>query len=168
MKVPQASRTSRLFHRSSIMNVGRRVDYAVRALCYVAAQPPGRYVPRREIQLRQNIPAPFLSKILRDLVHAGLLLSVPGARGGFRLGKPAEAITLREVYESLEGPLNLIDCVTEQDDACCFASVCTQIQIWRGAQELLARYLEDITIQAIADRHGLVPRLQEKHQSAQH
>ncbi|MDZ7378880.1 MAG: Rrf2 family transcriptional regulator [candidate division KSB1 bacterium] len=150
------------------MNVGRRVDYAVRALCYVAAQPPGRFVPRREIQMRQNIPAPFLSKILRNLVEAGLLCSVPGARGGFRLGRAANQITLREVYESVEGPLCLIDCVNEHDEACCFASVCTQIQIWRGAQELLAHYLEDITIQAIADRFGLVARLQEKQQIAEH
>lgn len=150
------------------MNVGRRVDYAVRALCYVAAQPPGRFVPRREIQLRQNIPAPFLSKILRDLVHAGLLVSVPGARGGFRLGKPAAAITVREVYESVEGPLSLIDCVTEEDQACCFAPVCTQIHIWRGAQALLARYLEEITVQSIGDRYGLVVRLQEKQDCAEH
>ncbi|GBD25781.1 Putative HTH-type transcriptional regulator [bacterium HR30] len=150
------------------MNVGRRVDYAVRALCYVAAQPQGRFVPRREIQVRQNIPAPFLSKILRSLVEAGLLTSVPGARGGFRLGRPASDITLREVYESVEGPLCLIDCVNEEDEACCFAPVCTQIHIWRGAQQLLAQYLEQITIQAIADRYGLVPRLQEKHQLAEH
>ncbi|MCX8073935.1 MAG: Rrf2 family transcriptional regulator [Candidatus Binatia bacterium] len=159
---------SRFSHRSSIMNVGRRVDYAVRALCYVAAQPAGRFVPRREIQARQNIPAPFLSKILRDLVQAGLLISVPGAHGGFRLSKPAGMITLREVYESLEGPLCLIGCVNEEDEACCFASVCTQIHIWRGAQQLLAQYLEEITIQSIADRHGLVPRMQEKQQIAEH
>lgn len=157
-----ARRRERAAQRSSIMNVGKRVDYAVRALCYVAAQPAERFVPRREIQERQGIPAHFLSKILRQLVAAGLLLSVPGPRGGFRLGREAERITVREVYESLEGPLNLIDCITEEDEACRFASVCTQIHIWRGAQQLLWRYLEDTTIQTIADRQGLTIRLSEK------
>jgi len=143
------------------MNVGRRVDYAIRALCYLAAQPPQRVVPRAEIQERQNIPPHFLSKILRALVGAGLLASVPGAHGGFRLGRPASAISVREVYESVEGPLSLIDCVDRREAFCCFAPVCTQIHIWSGAQQLLAEYLERISIGAIADRSGLVPRLHE-------
>lgn len=149
-------------HRSSIMNVGRRVDYAVRALCYLAAQPGNRLVPRTEIQAKQNIPPHFLSKILRSLVSGGLLVSVAGARGGFRLGRPANELTVRAVYESVEGPLALIECVEGKDEACCYASVCTQIDIWRGAQNMLARYLEQISIGDIADRDGLVLRLRDK------
>ena len=148
--------------RSSIMNVGRRVDYAVRALCYLAAQPPERVVPRAEIQERQQIPPHFLSKILRSLVGAGFLASVSGARGGFRLGRPAEKISVRSVYESVEGRLSLIDCVDRREHFCCFAPVCTQIDIWSGAQRLLETYLEQISIGDIADRHGLVPRLREQ------
>lgn len=149
-------------HRSSLMNVGRRVDYAVRALCYLAAQPEGNLVPRAEIQERQQVPPHYLSKILRALVSAGLLASVSGAKGGFRLGRAPAQISVRDVYESVEGPLALIDCVEGHDGACCFASVCTQIDIWRGAQHVLGRYLEQVSIQDIADRHGLVPRLREK------
>ncbi len=147
--------------RSSIMNVGKRVDYAIRALCYLAAQPPDRIVRRAEIQERQNIPPHFLSKILRALVGAGLLGSVPGARGGFRLGRPARAISVREVYESIEGQLSLIDCVDHREAFCCFAPVCTQIDIWSGAQRVLGEYLEQISIGDIADRNGLVLRLRE-------
>ncbi|MBI3781838.1 MAG: Rrf2 family transcriptional regulator [Deltaproteobacteria bacterium] len=149
-------------HRSSIMNVGRRVDYAVRALCYLAAQPHARLVPRAEIQTRQGIPPHFLSKILRNLVSAGFLESVPGARGGFRLGRRPSDISVRAIYESVEGPLALIECVDHREGFCCFATVCTQIDIWSGAQHLLAAYLEKITIGDIADRHGLVPRLRDR------
>jgi Rrf2 family protein len=146
-------------HRSSIMNVGRRVDYAVRALCYLAAQPAHRVVPRSEIQERQHIPPHFLSKILRTLVGAGFLQSVSGARGGFHLGRPARDISLRAVYESVEGRLSLIDCVERGDGFCRFAPVCTQIDIWSGAQQMLGAYLEKISIGDIADARGLVPRL---------
>lgn len=147
--------------RSSIMNVGKRVDYAIRALCYLAAQPSERIVRRAEIQERQNIPPHFLSKILRSLVGAGLLASVPGAHGGFRLGRAAHAISVREVYESIEGQLSLIDCVDHREAFCCFAPVCTQIDIWTGAQRVLGEYLEQISIGDIADRNGLVLRLRE-------
>ena len=141
------------------MNVGRRVDYALRALCYLAAQPGERVVPRAEIQERQGIPPHFLSKILRNLVAAGFLRSVPGAHGGFRLGRPARQISVRAVYECVEGRLSLIDCVDGHDASCRFAGVCTQIDIWRGAQTMLGAYLERITIGDVADQQGLVPRL---------
>jgi Rrf2 family protein len=148
--------------RSSIMNIGRRVDYAVRALCYLAAQPQERVVRRAEIQQYQNVPPHYLSKILRALVSAGFLASVPGARGGFRLGRPAAEISIRAVYESVEGRLSLVECVDHGERSCCFAPVCTQLDIWSGAQRLLAAYLEKITIGDIADRHGLVPRLRQQ------
>lgn len=145
--------------RSSLMHVGRRVDYGVRALAYLAGQEPGRVVGRAEIEARQGIPRFFLSKILRALVAAEVLESVPGARGGFRLRGPASAISIRRVYEILEGDLCLIDCVRDRGEACCFASVCTQIEIWRGAQRLLLDYLDRITIASVADGSGLRPRL---------
>jgi Rrf2 family protein len=157
-----SSRAHASARRSSIMNVGRRMDYAVRALCYLAAQPPERVVRRAEIQQRQNIPPHFLSKILRSLVSAGFLASVPGARGGFRLGRPAGEISIRAVYESVEGRLSLVECVDRGEGFCCFAPVCTQLDIWSGAQRLLGSYLDNISIGDIADRHGLVPRLRQR------
>jgi len=142
------------------MSVGRRIDYAVRALAYLAAQQSGRVVSTAEIQKRQGIPRHFLSKILRRMVAAGFLLSTPGARGGFRLRPGGEHITLRQVYECIEGPLALMECIHEEEGFCCFARVCTQIGAWRGAQEALGRYLEQVSIGDIADSRGLVPRLE--------
>jgi Rrf2 family protein len=144
------------------MSVGRRVDYALRALCYLAAQPMGRVVKRAEIQLRQGIPPHFLSKILRRLAASGLLESIPGAHGGFRLGRPAGEISVRQVYECVEGGLCLVDCL-EQEGFCRFTPVCTQRDIWRGAQRLLFDYLDGISLGAIADRQGLVCRLEVAH-----
>lgn len=149
----------RVVPRSSLMNVGRRVDYALRALCYLAAQPSDRVVTRTEIQVQQAVPQHYLSKILRRLVAAGVLESVPGARGGFRLGRPAERISVREVYECIEGHLSLIDCVERRESFCCFAGVCTQREVWRGAQQVLTDYLDGISVRQIADREGLVARL---------
>jgi len=141
------------------MHVGRRVDYAVRALTYLAGQDSGRVVGCAEIEGRQGIPRHYLSKILRALVATGILESVPGAHGGFRLRRRATEISVRQVYAALEGDLCLIDCVRDRGAACCFASVCTQIEIWRGAQRLLLDYLDRISIADIADGTGLRPRL---------
>jgi Rrf2 family protein len=156
---PRGVARARSGERSSLMHVGRRVDYAVRALAYLAGQDRGRVVGRAEIESRQGIPGYFLSKILRALVAAGILESIAGARGGFRLRRAASEISIREVYEVLEGNLCLIDCVLDAEGGCCFASVCTQIEVWRGAQRLLQEYLGGISIAAVADGYGLRPRL---------
>ena len=90
-----------------------------------------------------------------------MLESVPGARGGFRLGRPADRISVRQVYECIEGQLSLIDCVERRDEFCCFASVCAQREVWQGAQRVLLDYLDGISVRQIADRAGLVSRLAE-------
>jgi Rrf2 family protein len=140
------------------MNVGRRVDYALRALAYLAGQAGERLVPRAEIEARQGIPRHFLSKILRALVSAGYLESVSGARGGFRMRKPADQISVRQIYECFEGELCLVECLRDQGGACPFTRVCTQIDVWRGARLKLLEYLESVSIAQIADPAGLEPR----------
>ena len=67
--------------RSSLMNVGRRVDYAVRALSYLAGQPEGKIVSRADIEKNQDIPSFYLSKIMKDLVSGGLVVSHIGTKG---------------------------------------------------------------------------------------
>jgi len=148
--------------RGSLMNVGRRVEYALRALCYLAAQPPDRIVPRTEIETLQAIPVHFLSKILRRLVEAGILESTPGAHGGFRLAREPSSVSFRIVMEAVEGRLSLTECARRGDDACGFISVCTQRKVWFGAQQALTKYLDRVSIAEIADANGLVPRAREK------
>ncbi|MBQ0889630.1 Rrf2 family transcriptional regulator [Streptomyces sp. RM72] len=56
------------------------------------------------------LPASYLNKQLQQLVRAGLLTSVPGPRGGFRLARPLTDITLRDVVEAVEGDAELFQC----------------------------------------------------------
>lgn len=141
------------------MNVGHRVDYAVRALSYLAAQPPGRIVRRAEIEKNQDIPSHYLSKIMKDLVAGGLVRSHIGCKGGFSLARPAETISVKEVYEVVERPLVLIECLEKGDAYCSYTPVCTQISIWGRAQSLLANFLGKVSIGDIADQQGLRGRL---------
>jgi Rrf2 family protein len=137
------------------MNIGRRVDYAIRALSYLAAQPQDKIVSRREIQNKQDIPAYFLSKIMKQLASGGLVESYMGAHGGFTLKKPASQINLKEVYECLEGPLLLMECLEAGERACRYCVVCSQISVWSEAQRLLGSYLAGVSLGQIADKMGL-------------
>jgi Rrf2 family protein len=145
--------------RSSLMNIGRRVDYAVRALSFLAGQPPEKIISRADIEKSQDIPSFYLSKIMKDLVAGGLVRSHIGSKGGFTLAKLASSITIKDVYETVERPLVLMDCLERGADYCSYCSVCTQKSIWEEAQKVLADFLGRISINDIADRQGLKERL---------
>jgi Rrf2 family protein len=145
--------------RSSLMQVGRRVDYAVRALSYLAGQPQGRVISRADIEKSQDIPSFYLSKIMKDLVAGGLIRSHIGSKGGFTLAKDARAITVKDVYETVERPLVLMECLEEGKNYCSYCSVCSQKSVWEGARLVLANFLAGVVIADIADRQGLKERL---------
>jgi Rrf2 family protein len=152
--------------RSSLMNVGRRVDYAVRALSYMAGQQDGRIVSRAEIEKNQGVPASYLSKIMKDLVAGGLVNSHIGSKGGFTLARAPEQISLKAVYEAVEQPLVLMDCLEQGEQYCSYCGVCTQRSVWENVQNLVADYLGKVSIHDIADPLGLKYRLALPHQSA--
>ena len=145
--------------RSSLMNVGRRVDYAVRALAYLAGQPEGKVVSRADIEKNQDIPSFYLSKIMKDLVAGGLVRSHIGSKGGFTLAKRAGTISIKEVYETVERPLVLMECLEKGASYCSFCAVCSQKSVWENAQLVLANFLAGVSIAEIADRQGLKGRL---------
>lgn len=145
--------------RSSLMNVGRRVDYAVRALSYLAGQPEGKVISRADIEKSQDIPSFYLSKIMKDLVAGGLVQSHIGSKGGFTLAKRAGAISIKDIYEAVERPLVLMECLEKGPDYCSFCAVCSQKSIWENAQLVLANFLAGVSIAEIADRQGLKGRL---------
>jgi Rrf2 family protein len=100
---------------------------------------------------------------MKDLVSAGLVVSHPGCQGGFSLAKPARAINVRQVYESVEGPLVLMQCLDRGEDFCRYDAVCSQISVWDRAQSLVASYLAKVSIGDIADQQGLKERLVAAH-----
>jgi len=145
--------------RSSLMHVGRRVDYAIRALSYLAGQPPDTIVSKADIEKKQDIPPYYLSKIMKDLVTGGLVRSHIGSKGGFSLARPSKTISVKEIYETVEGPLAIMECLEKKEEYCQYCSVCNQISVWERAQSLLAGYLAKISISDIADQQGLRERL---------
>ena len=86
------------------MRVSAKVDYALRAMLELAAAPPGP-VKGERLAASQAIPPKFLENILIELRHGGLVASQRGAEGGYRLARPADAITVADVIRAVEGPI---------------------------------------------------------------
>ena len=80
-------------------------QYAIRAMIYLAQLEPGRLVQAHIMAKELDLPAPYLSKILQQMVRANVLRSKRGPRGGFSLAKPTNKITMLEIIEAVDGPL---------------------------------------------------------------
>ena len=140
------------------LRVTTAVDYATRAMIYLACLPEGGLALRSEIAEAQHIPASFMAKILRSLVRARLLNSSRGVHGGFALAKATEEINLLEIVEAIEGPLSLIDCVPDPA-GCSMAKDCPACAVWLSVQEGIRDNLRSTTLEALVStprRNGSV------------
>jgi Rrf2 family protein len=88
------------------MRLTRAAAYAVHALAHLAAEGGGRPVTSLAIAGARGIPHLALLKVLHALVAARLLRSNTGPHGGYRLAKPAPRVTLLEILEAVDGPLD--------------------------------------------------------------
>jgi len=83
------------------MRLPARTDYAIRAAAELAGFAPGSWTKGRDIARTQRIPYKFLMGILRQLTLSGIVESRRGSDGGFRLARPAQAISLAEVVSAV-------------------------------------------------------------------
>jgi Rrf2 family protein len=87
------------------MKLTRRSEYALLALIHLARTRREGYVAVAEMAEAQGLPPKFLEQLLVALKHAGLVKSLKGPHGGYRLARPAEKISLAEVIRLLDGAL---------------------------------------------------------------
>jgi Rrf2 family protein len=137
----------------SLMQVSRRVDYALRAAINLARQEPGRAASVAEISAAEGVPRKFLEKILQDLIHAGLVVSRRGAHGGYALSRPAAEISFKDVMEAVEGPIALNVCVGERN-LCSVSPTCGMHHVWAEGQRRLIELFAATRLSAMAAPHA--------------
>ena len=124
------------------MQITRQADYAVRAVLHLARVGNAERSATSMIAKEQNIPPSFLAKIISQLSIAGLLHTSRGARGGVTLARDPGDITLLEVVEATDGPIQLNECVGN-DGACTFDENCPIKPVWCDAQDELVGRLKN-------------------------
>jgi Rrf2 family protein len=126
------------------MQITRQADYAVRAVLHLARAGNTERAATSTIAKEQKIPASFLAKIISQLSIAGLLHTARGARGGVTLAREPKDITLLEVVEAIDGPIQLNECV-QAIGVCSFEDNCPVRAVWCDTQNELVRRLKSIS-----------------------
>lgn len=134
-----------------MLRITKLSDYAVVVLQGLAdCADPSCDCTSREVAERTGIPRPTVSKVMKDLARAGLLVSRRGAQGGFCLAREPARITLAEIIEAVEGPIALTECNAEADGSCDFTGACPVEENWLRINRVVRRALDGISLADMA------------------
>jgi len=132
------------------MKLSTRGRYGMRAMYELAVNAPDGTTPIKDIARRQDIPEAYLEQLMAVLKRAGLVASVRGAQGGYRLAREPGAISVGDVLRALEDGLNFMDCLAAED-SCLRAGTCPTRIIYRKMRDGLNQIVDGITLQDMID-----------------
>lgn len=101
-----------------MIRITREADYGI-VLMTGLAQAEGQALSAAALAQQRNLPLPMVSKILKTLARAGLLVSQRGALGGYSLARSAADISAADIIGAVEGPIAITECSEEGHDGCC-------------------------------------------------
>jgi len=127
----------------------RQCEYALQAVLYLATKPEGEMTSIRELTRKLEIPYHFVAKILQDLAYKGLLASMKGPAGGFRLAMPAKDITLFHIIEAIDGVGFMHNCVLGFPE-CTGKNPCAVHESWGRIRDTIYNMLVTKSIDAMA------------------
>jgi len=132
-----------------VIRLSKLADYGIVITTHMA-RPEAAQASAHEIAEATTIPQPMASKILKSLTRAGILRSHRGAQGGYQLARPAEAVTVAEVIEALEGPIALTECVDGHAGDCGIETLCPARANWQRINAAIRDALEGISLAEMA------------------
>jgi len=146
-----------------MFRITRLTDYGVLLMTQFASEPLCLR-NAADLAVQAHVPMPTVSKILKLLMKQGLLESIRGAGGGYRLTRRPENVSVQDIIVALEGPIALTECNLKKSD-CEQRSHCTVSKSWQRINHAFRHALADITL-ADMTRPDFSPEIQMQKQNA--
>lgn len=131
-----------------MLRMGKLTDYATVVLASLA-QDPSRHRAAAELADRTRISRPTVSKVLKGLQRAGLVISSRGAQGGYQLARRPEYITAKQILDVFEGPIAITEC-SGAASRCGIERQCRVGGAWQRVNSAIRRALDDVTLRQLA------------------
>ena len=120
--------------------------YSIRILLDLAEHRNGEFIPMKEVAGRQGISLKYIERLMPALKAAGLVESVHGIGGGYRLNRDPEQYDLWEILRGTEGELAPVSCLQTDASPCQRAGECRTLSVWQGYYDLTRKYFSGITL----------------------
>lgn len=131
-----------------MLKISRLTDYGLLAAVYLARH-SGEVAAAREIAEFYHLPLPVVTKVLKALHTSGVIRSHRGVGGGYSFDRDAEAVTLGQLIEVFEGPWDLVECETlndEGDATCAIRVACPSRRFMFGINQAVKGAFEQVTL----------------------
>ncbi len=133
------------------MELNTKGRYAVTAMADLAKYGVDGAVPLSAISERQQISIAYLEQLFLKLRRAGLVESARGRLGGYRLGRPADSISIAQIMSAVEEDMRMTRCGGEASASCLPGRRCMTHVLWDSLGEHIASFLEGITLRQVID-----------------
>lgn len=134
------------------MKLSTKGRYGVKAMVDLAIRYGGNPVSIKSIAERQNISEFYLEQLFAPLRRAKLIKSVRGAQGGYVLNKAPKDITVSDIMNVLEGPIEISSCLDK--DECDNMNICPTRLLWDKIKKSIDNVTDSITLQDMADDYN--------------
>jgi Rrf2 family protein len=114
-----------------MLRLSKKADYALMAMKHLAVRADGSSASAREIAEQYDIPVELLAKVLQRLARRGLLTSLQGTRGGYRLARPTTMISVADIIQAIDGPLTVTACSSEAENCGQYAKCNIRDPLWK-------------------------------------
>lgn len=131
------------------MRLSKMTDYAVVMMVHMG-QRPGAVYTTAQIADDTGVPQPTVAKLMKELGRAGLLSSIRGAAGGYRMDRAPADVSIAEVIQAMEGPIALTACVHGADEQCSVEQLCGMRGNWDKVNTAIRDALEGVTLADMA------------------
>ena len=138
---------------SNVLRISNAASLALHAMGLLATNPE-RPLATSEAAVTLSVSENHLQKVMQRLHHAGLVRSIRGPHGGFELALPPDRITLMQVYEAIEGPLTLTQCLLGRPR--CQGNCCILGHLVESTNREFSQYMSTRTVAQLAEvyQHG--------------
>lgn len=134
------------------MKLSTKGRYGLRALIDLGLYSENETVSIASIAARQNISESYLEQLIAKLRKAGLVTSIRGAGGGYKLAKPAAEISVGDILRALEGSLDPVECPGLKEESSCGGSeFCVTKYVWQRINDSINQAVDEIKLDQLIE-----------------
>ena len=128
------------------MKISTKGKYGLRAMIDLAQYSEQEAVSISSIAQRQKISESYLEQLIAKLKKAGLVVSIRGAAGGYRLARPASGISVGDVLRALEGDVRAVICTAQTEEGCEGEELCVTKYVWQRINESIEKTVDEMML----------------------
>ncbi|NLL38547.1 MAG: Rrf2 family transcriptional regulator [Clostridiales bacterium] len=138
------------------MKITTKGRYALRLMIDLAMDDTGQYITIKSIAERQNVSGKYLEQIISVLSRSGLVKSIRGSQGGYKLAKQPCEYTVGMILRTIEGSLAPVSCMDDNPNECPRSERCATLELWNQLDNAIKNVIDNTTLQDLAERQRLL------------